>query len=272
MREPAVAGQFYPLEKSDLLKELKKCFSVSGEPKESKKENKILAAVCPHAGYVYSGPTAAFSYKALKEDRIPETVVIIGPNHSGVGAPVSISSADYWSTPLGDIEVDAELAKKISDENFILEDEAHFYEHSGEVQLPFLKYVYKNFKIVMICLMDQRLDTVKKLGEKLAKVLDPKKHVVIASTDFSHFVGNDEAYEKDMIAINTIKKLDEELLYKRVEEENISMCGPGGVAAAIIYSKKLGAKSGKLLKYQTSGDITGDKRTVVGYGSLIISK
>lgn len=273
IREPVVAGQFYPLHESDLVKELERCFSISGIPGKTRNENKIVAVVCPHAGYTYSGPTAAYSYKALKEDRTPEIFVILGPNHSGVGPGVSIYPKGEWKTPLGKVKISAELAKKISGKDFMLDMDAHAYEHSIEVQLPFLQYVYKtDFKIVPICLMDQRLDSMKILGEKLSEVLDPNKHVVIASTDFSHYVPYQSAYERDLKAVNAIKKLDENALFDTLSKFDVSICGPGGIVAGIVYAKNVGAKSGELLKYQTSGDVTGDKSAVVGYGALVLKK
>jgi len=270
IREPAVAGQFYSFDGENLEKELKKAFSFSGEPKASKNANKILAAVCPHAGYMYSGSIAAYSYKALKEDRTPKTVVIIGPNHGGIGPAVSVYPNGEWETPLGKVEVDSELAEKIAGGKFSLDEDAHIYEHSIEVQLPFLQHVYKEFKIVPICVMAQRLNLMEELGQRLADVV--KDGAVIASTDFSHYVPYQEAYDKDFKAINAIKDLDEVGLFDAVEKYGISMCGSGPVAAAIVYSKLKGAKEGKLLKYTTSGDVTGDKGAVVGYASLVLTK
>jgi hypothetical protein len=270
-REPAVAGQFYSFEKESLEKELKKAFSISGEPKKSKNQDKILAVVCPHAGYMYSGSVAAYSYKALKEDRTPKTIVIIGPNHGGTGPAVSIYPSGEWETPLGSVEIDSELAKKIAGGRFALDEEAHLYEHSAEVQLPFLQHVFKEFRIVPICVLDQKLGIMRELGNRLAEVLGGED-VVVASTDFSHYVPNDVAYANDLRAIDAIKDLDEERLFKEIEDYDISMCGYGGVAAAIAYAKLKGAKTGQLLKYMTSGDVTGDKSAVVGYGSLILTK
>ena len=270
-REPAVAGQFYSFDRESLEKEIKKAFSLPGEPKKTKNENKILAAVCPHAGYMYSGSVAAYSYKALKEDSTPKTFVIIGPNHGGMGPAISIYPSGEWETPLGTVEIDSELAEKIAGEKFVLNEEAHIYEHSVEVQIPFLQHIFKEFKIVPICVMEQRLNSMRGLGEKLAQVLG-EGHMVIASTDFSHYVPNEEAYKRDFKAIDAIKSLDEGALFEAVEKYDISMCGYGGVAAAIVYSKLKGAKEGRLLKYMTSGDVTGDKSAVVGYGSLILTR
>ena len=270
-REPAFAGQFYSLDKKDLEKELKNAFSLCGEPAKSKNKNSILAAVCPHAGYMYSGSTAAYSYKALKEDGNQKTFVIIGPNHGSVGPAISIYPSGGWETPLGSVEIDAELAGKIADERFKLDESAHIYEHSVEVQLPFLQHLFKDFKIVPICVMDQRLSLMKELGEKLAKVLGDGQ-VLIASTDFSHYIPNEEAYARDFKAIEAIKSLDEDRLMEEIKKNDISMCGYGGVAAAIVCARARGAVSGELLKYMTSGDVTGDKSSVVGYGSLILKK
>lgn len=272
-RAPAVAGQFYSFERSHLNQELKKCFSVSGEPGETGNQRRIVAAVAPHAGYDYSGMVAAFTYKALKEDRSIETAVVIGPNHTGLGAGVSVYPHGEWETPLGDVSVDSALAKKIIDDRFIGDEEGHTYEHSAEVQLPFLQHVYgESFRIVPICAMDQSIETMRALGKKLAAALDPAKHAVIASTDFSHYVQYDAAYKNDHIAIDAIKRLDDKALYAAIEKHGISMCGFGGVAAAIVYSRALGAKQAELLRYQTSGDVTRDRSHVVGYGSLIMTK
>lgn len=273
IREPAVAGQFYPLEKEELKKEIKKCFSVSGEPTKCKNSNKIVGGIAPHAGYVYSGITASYIYKALAEDKKAETIVIIGPNHTGYGSAVSIFPEGEWETPLGNVKINEKLSEKIGN-NFHLDVESHTYEHSIEVQIPFLQYVYgaDSFDIVAICAMDQSLETMKKLGNVLANTLDHKKHLVIASTDFSHYVPNSVAYENDLKAINQIKSLNTDSFYKTIKKENVSMCGFGGVAALMEYAKKLGVKRAELLKYMTSGDIMGDKSAVVGYGALIFTK
>lgn len=271
VREPAVAGQFYPLGKEELSAEIGRCFSFSGKPGPCKHTNHILSIISPHAGYVYSGGVAAFSYKALAEDRKFETAVIIGPNHTGIGAGVSVYTKGEWESPLGKARIDEKLAgglaKKFSDNS-----SAHNYEHSAEVQVPFVQHLSKEAKIVPVCVLDQELETMVKLGKALAELLDSRKHIVIASTDFSHYVPYDEAYANDIRAINAIKKLDEKALYETVAKYGISMCGPGGVAAAIVYAKEKGAKEGELLKYATSGDVTGDRGQVVGYGALALRK
>jgi AmmeMemoRadiSam system protein B len=265
-REPAVAGQFYSYDKDVLKNELKKFFNSTG----ASKTGDALSIVCPHAGYMYSGAVAAYSYNAIKKQGV-KTAIILGPNHGGMGAPVSIYPAGEWETPLGKMDIDSKIAEEISGDKFALDESAHIYEHSIEVQLPFLQYLFKDIKIVPICIMDQRLAIMKELGEKLANTLRGDC-IVIASTDFSHYIPNEKAYEKDLKAIDAIKKLDENHLLKIVRDDGLSMCGYGPVAAAIIYSRLKGATKGELLKYMTSGDVTGDKSSVVGYGSLALMK
>ncbi len=264
IRLPAVAGQFYPLGKKELEKEVEKLL----EKTRIEIKKKPVAAIAPHAGYYYSGWVAAYSYSALKNTK-PETIAVIGPNHTGYGFGVSVGKSDEWETPLGKVTIDVEKAHEITQEDFVLDSSAHAYEHSIEVQIPFLQKTFKEFKILPICVMDQNKETMKKLGDSLDKVLG-KKDLVIASTDFSHYVPYSEAYKNDLKAIKKIEELDIDGLYETIRENNISMCGYGCVAAAIQFAKKRGAKKAELLKYATSGDVTGDKAQVVGYASMII--
>lgn len=269
IREPAVAGQFYSADADELSRELDTCFEFSGVPAGSGGTKSILALVSPHAGYAYSGGVAAFSYKALSEDRTPKTAVIIGPNHTGFGKKNAIYPDGSWKTPLGELEVDSGLAKKIADSDYNIDYDAHQYEHSIEVQLPFLQRIYGDkIKIVPICLSVQTKGACMDLGLKLSRVLDPEKHVVIASTDFTHYESNESAYKKDMQAIDAIKNLDAAALDEKIRKLKISMCGPGGVIAAINYASLKGAREGRLLRYATSGDITGDTTQVVGYAAI----
>jgi AmmeMemoRadiSam system protein B len=217
---------------------------------------------------MYSGPTAAYAYKALAEDRKPETAVIIGPNHTGIGPGISVFPEGEWLTPLGSASIDGRLARKIG----FPDESAHACEHSAEVQVPFLQFLYGDIKIVPVCMLDQQPEASAALGKALAKALDPKKHVVIASTDFSHYVPYDRAYANDARAIAAIKKLDAAGLYDAVGRYDISMCGYGPVAAATAYAKAAGAKKGELLKYATSGDVSGDSRAVVGYAAMALGR
>lgn len=271
IREPAVAGQFYSADADDLSRELDTCFEFSGAPAGSRDTKSILALVSPHAGYAYSGGVAAFSYKALSEDRTPKTAVIIGPNHTGFGKRNAIYPDGSWKTPLGELAVDSALANKIAGSDYNLDYDAHQYEHSVEVHLPFLQRIYGDkIKIVPICLSVQTLGACMDLGLRLAQALDPEKHVVIASTDFTHYETNESAYKKDMQAIDAIKSLDAAALDEKIRKLKISMCGPGGVIAAINYASLKGAREGRLLRYATSGDTTGDTTQVVGYASIAL--
>ncbi|MEF8874292.1 MAG: MEMO1 family protein [Candidatus Thermoplasmatota archaeon] len=267
VRRPAVAGQFYPGTESTLEQKIEECFKHElgpGEiPSEKGNEREIKGLVCPHAGYVYSGPVAAHSYKALAEDGLPETVVILGPNHQGMGAAVSLGDEDY-KTPLGTVEIDEELADSLAGGVIEKDNIAHRREHSIEVQIPFLQYFSDSFKLVPICCNKQDLRSSTKIGEKIREASEGKDVVVIASTDFSHYVLKENAEKKDKMAIEKILKNDPDGLFQTVQENNISMCGYGPVASMMVGS---GGTEGELLKYATSGDVV-NQREVVGYGAI----
>lgn len=274
------AGSFYPSERTALVSQIENCFlhklGPGRLPKlQEKGERKIVSAVSPHAGYMYSGPVAANLYSALASDGVPDTVVILGPNHYGVGTGVSAMVEGVWQTPLGEVEIDSAVAKQICKNSDIidLDDSAHLNEHSIEVQLPFLQYVYGNrFKFVPISMMMQDAETSRNVGESIAESTDRADVLIIASSDMSHYEPQKQAERKDRLVMNAILKLDEEELQRVVELENISMCGYGPVSSAIVAGKHLGAKAAKVVSYQTSGDITGDFGQVVGYLSATIAK
>ncbi|MFW5907177.1 MAG: MEMO1 family protein [Candidatus Natronoplasma sp.] len=269
VRRPAVAGQFYPGTEGGLKQKIEECFEHDlgpGDiPSEEGNKREIKGLVCPHAGYVYSGPVAAHSYKALMENGLPETAIILGPNHHGMGAGVALAE-DPYSTPLGTAEIDEDIAESLAGGVIQRDDVAHQREHSLEVQIPFLQYLSRSIKVVPICLNKQDLKTSKKLGERIKKTVatDQKDVVVIASTDFSHYVLKENAEKKDKMAIDKILANDPDGLFQTVQENNISMCGYGAVAAMMIGS---GGEKGELLKYATSGDVMPQKE-VVGYGAL----
>jgi len=274
------AGSFYSSERTALVSQIENCFlhklGPGKLPKlQEKGERRIVSAVSPHAGYMYSGPVAANLYSALASDGVPDTIVILGPNHYGVGTGVSAMVEGVWQTPLGEVEIDSAVAKQICKNSDIiaLDDSAHIDEHSIEVQLPFLQYVYGNrFKFVPISMMMQDAETSKNVGESIAKSTDKRYVLIIASSDLSHYEPQRQAERKDRLVMNAILKLDEEELQRVVELENISMCGYGPVSSAIVAGKHLGAKAAKVVSYQTSGDITGDYSQVVGYLSATIAK
>ena len=235
----------------------------------------VVGLVCPHAGYMYSGPVAAHAYYHLAMDGKPEVVVIFGPNHYGLGSALAIMKEGVWRTPLGDVEIDAPTANKILHESRIIDvdDSAHAPEHSIEVQLPFLQYLYGSaFRFVPICFLMQDLESSREVGRAVAKALAGKNALVIASTDMTHYEPQQRAERKDKMAINAILKLDEEQFHSTIESQYISACGYGPVMATMTAAKALGAERAQLLCYKTSGDVTGDFSSVVGYASISFKK
>jgi hypothetical protein len=178
-----------------------------------------------------------------------------------------------WSTPLGDVEVDSEAAEEISRLSEIIDIDslAHTREHSLEVQIPILQEVFSNFKILPISLINQNKDTAKKIGHAMAKIAKKKNAMIIGSSDFTHYEQNEFAHEQDMALIEPILKLDVEKFYNVLKDRDVSTCGYGAIASTMIACKELGATKGELLKYATSGDITGDINSVVGYGSIVFT-
>jgi AmmeMemoRadiSam system protein B len=279
IRLPCQAGAFYSSSAGALKKQIEECFlhrlGPGNLPKIEAGPRRLISLISPHAGYMFSGPVAAHGYHFAAEDGRPDTVIVLGPNHTGYGSGVSIMIEGVWRMPLGDVEVDTELASEVqrSSELIDIDESAHRFEHSIEVQLPFLQYVYgSTFKFLPICMMMQDLETSCDVGEAIAKASSNRNILIIASTDLSHYEPHKIAEAKDRLAIESMLKLDANLLQSTVESKNISMCGYGPVSAAIVASKKLGAAKAHLLSYKTSGDITGDQTQVVGYASLAITK
>jgi len=273
LRRAQVAGSFYSGTKAALTSEIEGCFTHRLGPGRLPTlaqvgERRLVGLVCPHAGYVYSGPVAAKSYFEVARDGTPDKIVIIGPNHTGQGSGVSMMSEGVWETPFGQVEVDKETAIAISKASDIIDvdDRAHLYEHSIEVQLPFLQYVLKTrFDFVPICMMMQDLETSQEVGKAVGEALKGKSALVIASSDMTHYESAESAKRKDQLAIDAILALDDARLQETVESHRISMCGHGPVASMIAASKILNAKTARLLGYSNSGDITGDSTEVVGY-------
>jgi len=274
-RRPAVSGMFYAGTPEDLRQQIEWCYTHELGPGtvprvNDKGQREIVALIVPHAGYVYSGPVAAHAYKELADDGIFDTAVILGPNHTGYGSPVSLWTEGAWNTPLGEVEIDRDFAHKLLGGIIEADETAHIYEHSIEVQLPWLQYLYGEVKIVSIAMMAQDLETAREVGKAISKVSD--NVIIIATTDFTHYEPQSVATEKDQSMIEAIVGLDEEELYRRRESLNCTMCGYGPVASAIVAAKEMGARRAALLKYATSGDTTGDFSKVVGYGSLVVKR
>jgi len=264
IREPAVAGQFYPERPYELTSLIK-----SMVDNRAAKED-VVGLICPHAGFIYSGPVTGATVSRIK---FKDTFIIIGPNHTGAGKPLSIMTEGVWRTPLGELEIDSELAKRILAKSKYLEEDfmAHHYEHSIEVQLPFLQYFRSDIKIVPIILSFASAWIYKELGKEIAAAIKEsgKEVVIMASSDMTHYESQDSAKEKDAQAIDAILALDEDLLLKRVQGLDITMCGYAPAIALIAAAKELGTRGAELVKYLTSGDATGDYSSVVGYAGII---
>lgn len=265
IREAVVAGQFYPAS-PDKLREM-----IAGMVDKRTIKEDVIGLISPHAGYIYSGPVAGATISRAK---LRDTFVIIGPNHTGLGRAFSIMAEGTWRTPLGDVEIDTELARKILALSAYLEEEdgAHSFEHSIEVQLPFLQYFRKDISLVPIVLAHADSAAYKEIGSAIAMAIKDLKRevVIIASSDMTHYEPQSSAQEKDSQAIEAMLELDEDKLIARIEELNISMCGYAPVVSLITAAKALGAKEAELVKYQTSGDTTGDYGSVVGYAGIIL--
>jgi len=267
IRKPIAAGQFYP----SSAKEISRMIALFADEEGRKKD--VIGCVLPHAGYIYSGPVAA---QTISKVNIKGTVVLLGPNHTGSGAPFSIMPRGFWETPLGNVEIDDHLAGVLLNKTRHLEADmlAHLDEHSLEVELPILQYFSKDFKIVPISIMSDDLDALKELGEELAAAIKDNdlkdSTMIIASSDLTHYEERRSAEKKDAMAIEAIISLDENKLSQAVRQFDISMCGFAPVTVLLKAAKLLGAKKAELIKYQTSGDTTKDFSSVVGYAGITI--
>ncbi|MEM5766386.1 MAG: MEMO1 family protein [Candidatus Aenigmatarchaeota archaeon] len=276
IRQPVAAGTFYSYDAEALKKQIYDSFSHRLGPKGGFKRQNFIASIVPHAGYIYSGPIAAWVYSRIER----ANYVIFGPNHSGMGAQFALMRNGLWKTPLGEVAIQDEFAEKILKECEIVEHDiiAHQHEHSIEVQLPFLQYRYgSDFKFIPIAILNEFADEVllencKILGKAIANVIkkEKEKWIILASSDFSHYVPQKVAKNVDLSLIKEIKKLDEKKFFEKILEKNANICGFGGIASAIVAAKELGAKKVELLKYATSGDVTKEFDSVVGYASVII--
>ena len=272
-RTPAVAGMFYPKEKSKLESSIQYCIKHEYGIGNNQNNEKIYGAICPHAGYMYSGPVATHSFGMIANQDF-ELAVILGPNHWGIGCNIATMKDCSWETPLGAVEVDSDAAKKINEISKIIEIDyfSHTKDHSIEVQVPMLMQFYKKpFQILPIILNEQDYEYSQEVGLAIAKIAKTKKTIIIGSSDFTHYEPNEFAHRQDAALIEPILKLDVEKFYKVLNDRRISACGYGAIASTMIACKELGATQGKLLKYATSGDIAGEKNSVVGYASIVFS-
>jgi AmmeMemoRadiSam system protein B len=280
VRHPRQAGAFYEGSPDALKRQIENCFTGKFGPGALPEvaeiaTRRVIGLVCPHAGYMFSGPVAAHAYYKLASDGKPDVVVIFGPNHTGYGSGLAAMNEGVWRTPLGEVEVDSETANQIVRESSIIDvdDSAHVEEHSIEVQLPFLQYLYgSSFKIVPICFLMQDLSSAKEVGEAVARVLQNKKATIIASSDMTHYEPQESAERKDKKAIEAIEAMDEARFQSVVEAYSITACGHGPIVSLITAAKALGGREARLLCYKTSGDVIGDRSSVVGYAAVCFMK
>lgn len=275
LRRPAVSGSFYPADREDLASMLNRCYVHPlgpGRPPPAPPGNeKIVAVVAPHAAYEYSGPVAAHSYLHVSTLRDPDLIVVLAPNHYGLGSGISTFKEGEWETPLGRMRVDeASASELVRDSGIVSYDpEAHRMEHSLEVQLPFLQQIYGDaVPFLPVSLLFQDIETAKTLGSSLSALVKGKKAVLVASSDLTHYEPRPQAMEKDSALLGAMEKLSVDEFYSTLDTLQVTACGYGAIATVMEASRSIGFKRGELLKYATSGDTTGDNNQVVGYGAL----
>lgn len=265
IRQAAVAGQFYPGSPRELSQELNRLVPVHA-PKRA-----ALGVVCPHAGYIYSGSTAG---RLLSGIDLPQTVVILGPNHHGGGALAALSPEDGWQTPLGTVPIEKRLAALIQQQipAVQLDSNAHLREHSLEVQVPFLQYLRPDVRIVPLCLAFGDYAGCELLGKGLAAAIHAygEPVLILASSDMTHYESAQAAKQKDSLALERVLALDARGLVEVCRANRISMCGVIPATVMLVAVKELGASQAELVAYTTSGEVTGDLREVVAYAAVSV--
>ncbi len=265
IRRPVVAGQFYEATRSRLEAE------VAGYTRNNAERVRAIGVVSPHAGFMYSGAVAGEVFSRIE---IPETFVLIGPNHTGLGAPLSVMSFGDWEIPAGILKIDSGLSEKLLEYvDPLQEDEqAHLLEHSLEVQLPFIVHFSEEVRIVPIVMAETSIETCRALGEGLAKAISQLDYpvTIVASSDMSHQVSDVKARRLDRLAINEVLDINPERLYRVVCENGITMCGYAPVTAMLFSACNLGAVAAELVDYRTSGEVSGDMSRVVGYAGILV--
>lgn len=265
IRHPAVAGRFYPRDPDDLRADVQ---SYCSPPQEA---IAALGCVVPHAGYVYSGHVAGAVYARLD---VPRRCILMCPNHTGLGHPLSIMIEGAWETPLGVVAVDTALARALKQRFPLLSEDAdaHRAEHAAEVQLPFLQARRTDSTFVPIALGTGKYELLETLGEAIAEVIKGlgEPALLIASSDMNHYENDTVTRQKDFKAIERILVMDPRGLFDVVMNEDISMCGFGPTVAMLTAARRLGAAGAELVRYATSGDVSGDRERVVGYAGIIV--
>jgi len=265
-RAPAVAGRFYPRRADELVRDIHKYM-----PDDESLRIAAIGCIAPHAGYMFSGHVAGAVYSRLQ---IPKHCVILCPNHTGVGVPLATMTSAVWQTPLGNLTPDAELAAELRQRFAALAEDgtAHRSEHAIEVQLPFLQARHADLSFVPIVVGTSNFEVLQKLGEALAGAIStqPEKVLIIASSDMNHYESDAITRVKDHKAIARVLALDARGLWEVVMNDDVSMCGFGPAIVMLTAAQRLGATSAELVKYATSGDISGDRDQVVGYAGIIV--
>ncbi len=265
VRHPAVAGRFYPGNRQTLLEDVQSYLSPSAAAAPA------LGCVAPHAGYMYSGPVAGAVYAKVD---VPRRCIVLCPNHTGRGQSLAIMSTGAWETPLGSVQIDADLADTLKQQFPLLTEDAdaHRSEHAIEVQLPFLQSRRPHFTFVPIALGTGQFEILEKLGEGVAEVVRAQEEpvLIVASSDMNHYESDRITRVKDRKAIDRMLALDPRGLFDVVTNEDISMCGFGPAVVMLTAARRLGARSAELIKYATSGDVSGDREMVVGYAGVVV--
>lgn len=264
LRQPAVAHRFYEGDPTKLRQDLSRLIPDRSDKIEAK------AVLSPHAGYVYSGGVAGETFARI---RIPETVVLLGPNHHGQGRPLAVGTQD-WEMPLGQVPLARDLAEALvrTSSLFTADDTAHRYEHSLEVQVPFLQYFEETLHILPISVSQLSLQQCRQAAQELAQVIQSSDRSVllVASTDMTHYLSRTQASRQDHLALDHILQLDAAGLYETVLSRRISMCGVIPTTITLLTVAELGAKQAELVRYTDSGEVSGDTEQVVGYAGVII--
>jgi AmmeMemoRadiSam system protein B len=269
VRHPAVAGRFYPSDPEELRAEVVGYLSPTSSVGQA--PVKAIGCIAPHAGYIYSGHVAGAVFAAIE---IPRCCIVLCPNHTGLGRPLAIMSEGSWRTPLGEVPIDAEMAGALKHRFAALQEDsaAHRAEHAAEVELPFLQVRQPELILVPIALGTIQYEMLEQLGAAFAEVIAAQKYpiLIVASGDMNHYESDIVTRAKDHRAIERILTLDPRGLHDVVTQQNISMCGLGPAVVLLTAARRLGAKSAELVKYATSGDVSGDPEMVVGYAGVIV--
>ncbi len=265
LRQPAVAGRFYPQDPERLREDIESYLGSTAEAASA------IACIVPHAGYMYSGHVAGAVFSRIA---IPRRTILLCPNHTGIGHPLSIMSEGAWQTPLGSVPIDSELAETLRQSLPLLTEDAtaHRAEHAAEVELPFLAVRHPGFSFVPIALGTANFEPLQVLGVTIAEVVRAQDEpvLIIASSDMNHYENDATTRIKDQKALEQILRLDARGLYDTVRNEDISMCGFGPAVAMITAARLIGAKRAELIRYATSADVSGDRETVVGYAGVVV--